>query len=219
MEERDIAKFPRPVFGRIPNFRGAEKAARKLCETEEYLRSQSIFANPDSPQQPFREQALRDGKILIMVTPGIRKGFLRLDPSRISREDYRYASTIKGSFKFGSSVHPSELNIDLFLAGSVAVSTEGGRLGKGKGYTDLEFSILQEFVALSREIVCTTVHDIQLLEDVPMDANDLPVDLISTPQRVIRTKTEYTNLSSLNWDLISKDRIKKIPLLQELREE
>jgi 5-formyltetrahydrofolate cyclo-ligase len=30
LEERGVARFPRPVYGRIPNFVGAETAARRI---------------------------------------------------------------------------------------------------------------------------------------------------------------------------------------------
>lgn len=217
MERKEIAKFPRPVFGRIPNFENVKKATENLCDTPEYKKAQSIFTNPDSPQQSFREKALHDGKKIIMATPGIRKGFLKLDPSTFSRENYRYASTIKGSFKFGETIHPSELQIDLFMAGSVAVSKTGGRLGKGKGYTDLEYGILREWKAFSQQTICTTVHEIQIIESLPMNRYDLPVDLIGTPQRVIRTHTQFTRPVELNWDLISQERMQEISLLQEVR--
>lgn len=218
MEEKNIARFPRPVHGRIPNFQGATKSATNLCGTKAYQSAHSIFANPDSPQKPVREKVLKDGKNLIMATPGIRKGFLQLDPSRIPRQEFRHASTIKGSFKYGTSVHPSELQIELFLAGSVAVSLNGGRLGKGKGYTDLEFLMLREFGGFDRELVCTTVHEVQLVEDLPMNPSDLPVNLISTPKETLRTHTDITPPAEINWDILPAHRLQKIPLLQELQE-
>ncbi|MFZ8808126.1 MAG: 5-formyltetrahydrofolate cyclo-ligase, partial [Pyrobaculum sp.] len=39
LEERDLAAFPRPVYGRIPNFKGAEEACRNLASTEEFRRA------------------------------------------------------------------------------------------------------------------------------------------------------------------------------------
>ncbi len=42
LEETNIASFPRPVFGRIPNFKGAEIAAKKLAETEEFKKLRSL---------------------------------------------------------------------------------------------------------------------------------------------------------------------------------
>ena len=189
IEERGIASFPRPVFHRIPNFVGAEKAAQNLKELPEYKTAKVVFCNPDSPQRPVRETALMDGKILVMATPKLRKGFLLLDPSVIPRNRVFEASTIRGAFKHGRFVDPSEVKVDLFVAGSVAVSLDGGRLGKGTGYSDKEYAILKNSGSLTPGItVVTTVHDAQIVEKIPREEWDVPVDVIITPTRVIRVK-------------------------------
>jgi len=189
MEEREIACFPRPVFQRIPNFTGAEKAAQKLRKLPEYETAKVIFCNPDSPQRHVREMALTDGKILVMATPRLRKGFLLLDPRLIPRDRISEASSIRGAFKHGHFIKPSEVKINLFVAGSVAVSQDGGRLGKGTGYSDQEYAILKNAGSLAPEnLVVTTVHDVQIVEKIPRDEWDVPVDFIVTPKRVIRVK-------------------------------
>jgi 5-formyltetrahydrofolate cyclo-ligase len=187
MEERGIAKFPRPVFRRIPNFVGAEKAAQNLRELSEYKAARVIFCNPDSPQRPVREVALRDGKVVVMATPRLRKGFLLLDPNTIPRDSISRVSTIRGAFKHGRFVEPSEVRVDLFVAGSVAVSPDGGRLGKGTGYSDQEYAILKNSGGLTSETpVVTTVHDVQIVEKIPREEWDVSVDILVTPTRVIR---------------------------------
>ena len=130
MEEKNIATFPKPVYHRIPNFVGAEKAAQNLRDLPEYKSARVVFCNPDSPQRPVREMVLRDGKVLVMATPRLKQGFLLIDPSLLSPSQISEASTIHGAFKFGRSVEPNAVKVDLFVAGSVAVSQDGGRLGK-----------------------------------------------------------------------------------------
>jgi len=189
MEERGIISFPRPVFHRIPNFVGAKRAAQNLRELPEYKAAKAVFCNPDSPQRPVREMVLMDGKILVMATPKLRKGFLLLDPSMIPENRVFEASAIRGAFKHGRSVKPSEVKIDLFVAGSVAVSQDGGRLGKGTGYSDQEYAILKDSGSLAPGIVVvTTVHDVQIVKEIPREEWDVPVDVIVTPTRVIRVK-------------------------------
>ena len=189
MEERKIATFPKPVFHRIPNFLGAEKAAQRLRELPEYKGAKTVFCNPDSPQRPVREMALRDGKVLVMATPRLRHGFLLLDPSTIPQNRIFEASSIRGAFKHGRFIKPSEVKVDLFVAGSVAVSQDGGRLGKGTGYSDQEYTILKQEGGLVPEVlVVTTVHDAQIVEKIPRDEWDVPVDVIVTPTRIIRVK-------------------------------
>ena len=187
MEERGIARFPRPVFHRIPNFVGAEKAAGRLRELSEYRAAQTVFCNPDAPQRPVREMALRDGKVLVMATPRLQQGFLILDPNTLSGSSIPKASTIRGAFKHGRFVESSEVKVELFVAGSVALSLEGGRLGKGSGYSDKEYAILKDSGGLSSDaLAVTTVHDAQIVEKIPQDAWDVQVDVIVTPTKTIR---------------------------------
>ena len=187
MEGREIARFPRPIFHRIPNFVGAEEAAGRLRELSEYRAAQTVFCNPDAPQRPVREMVLRDGKLLVMATPRLQKGFLILDPNTISRSSIPKASTIRGAFKHGRFAEPSEVKVELFVAGSVAVSLDGGRLGKGSGYSDKEYAILKESGGLSASVlVVTMVHDAQIVEKIPQEAWDVQVDVIVTPTKTIR---------------------------------
>jgi len=58
MEEEGVALFP-GARGRIPNFRGAEKAAHLLPKLTEWQRAIHIKFNPDSPQEPVRRDARR----------------------------------------------------------------------------------------------------------------------------------------------------------------
>ncbi|WP_456436266.1 5-formyltetrahydrofolate cyclo-ligase [Methanopyrus sp.] len=137
LKESGEAAPPFPVEGRIPNFRGALVAARRLTSTPEYEEAEVVKVNPDSPQRPVRERVLRDGKVLIMPTPRLKRGFLVVKNPR----DPRRASTISGAFQEGKMM-PDELPaVDLVVAGSVAVASDGARVGKGGGYFDLEWGI------------------------------------------------------------------------------
>jgi len=187
MEEKGVALFPKPIFHRIPNFVGAERAAINLRNLPEYKAAKVVFCNPDSPQRPIRKMALQDGKTVVMATPRLREGFLLLDPHKIPSNRIPEASTIRGAFKHGRSVKPKGIKIDLFVAGSVAVAPDGGRLGKGTGYSDQEYNILKNAGSLAAQItVVTTVHDIQIVKNIPSDQWDIPVSIIVTPTRVIR---------------------------------
>jgi len=189
MEEKGISSFPKPIFHRIPNFIGAKKAAQRLKELPEYKSAKAIFCNPNAPQKSVREMVLKDGKILVMATPRLRKGFLLLDSRLIPQDRIFEASSIRGAFKHGRFIKPSEVKVDLFVAGSVAVSPDGGRLGKGTGYSDQEYAILKKADSLAPEtLVVTTVHDVQIVEEIPRDEWDVAVDVIVTPTRVIQVK-------------------------------
>ncbi len=207
MEERNIARFPRPVYGRIPNFIGAEKAADRLCRTSMWRRAEVIKVNPDSPQQPVRYRALLDGKKLVMATPRLRKGFILLDPSKIPHHRYMSASTIRGAFRYGRLIRLNEIpSVDLIVTGCVAVDRYGGRVGKGGGYAELEYAILRELGVIDDNvIVATTVHDVQVInERIPIEKHDLTVDAIFTPTQTIYVNPRPGKPKGIYWDLLGE---------------
>jgi 5-formyltetrahydrofolate cyclo-ligase len=182
MEKSRVATFPLPCWGRIPNFIGAEAAAEKLRQLEEWKKAKVVFVNPDSPQRKVRENALKDGKILIIASPRLARGFILIDPAKVRGKE-RFASTIRGAFQFGVETQKFP-RPDLIVEGSVAVDSQGHRLGKGHGYGDVEIEILER--KFGEIPVATTVHDMQVVEEVPFEEKDRKVSLIITPTRVIR---------------------------------
>lgn len=184
LADEGVALPPYPIYGRIPNFKGADEAAFKLRLIKEYLKAEVVFCNPDSPQRPVREMVLRDGKMLIVASPRLSKGFVMLQNPR----DASYASTIKGFMELGRPVKPGDYNVDVFVAGSVAVDLDGYRLGKGTGYSDIEYRLWFEASSITdKTLRVTTVHDLQVVDRVPRSEWDVPVDLILTPTRILWT--------------------------------
>ena len=215
LQEKGIAKFPLPCYGRIPNFVGSEQAAYNLAKLEIWKNARVIKTNPDSPQRKVRELALKQGKILIMATPRLKQGFLMLENlSKLAKE----ASSIKGAFKFGKKISLQEIpKIDLIITGSVAVTKQGARLGKGHGYAELEYAILRELKLVSKDtLIATTVHDLQIVKHIPMQKHDLPVDYIATPTKTIKTEQAYEKPKGIYWELIDNKKLEEIPLLKEL---
>ncbi|MEM2909555.1 MAG: 5-formyltetrahydrofolate cyclo-ligase [Nitrososphaerota archaeon] len=218
LEEKGVARFPKPIFGRIPNFVGAEEAAYTLCRAPIYRKAEVVKVNPDSPQLEVRRMTLRDGKALLMPTPRLSSGFLLLDPKKVPSGSVDEAATIKGSFKFGRPMPPSEIpSVDLIVLGSVAVSWEGWRLGKGEGYGEIEYAILREFKKVDESVpVATTVHEFQIVEFVPHDRYDVPVDYIITRNKLYEIKPHKAKPSGIYWEKLPAEKVKEIPILQQL---
>lgn len=220
MEREGVARFP-GTRGRIPNFQGAERAARRLSQIEDWREAKQIKANPDMPQRPVRELALSQGKVLYMAVPRLRseKCFLELDPSRL-RGRFREASTIRGAFRLGKPVSPEEMDsIDLIVAGSVAVTKKGGRVGKGGGYSDLEYAIGREVGIIDEKTpIVTTVHRLQVLSnDIEMKIHDIPLDFIVTPEEVIVTRSRFSKPEGIYWEILEEEKAKSIPILTRFR--
>lgn len=222
MEERNIARFPRPVYGRIPNFIGAERAANRLLNLNVFISADIVKVNPDSPQRSARRLCLEWGKVVIMASPRLRSGFLLLDPKRIPPSRYDEAVTIRGAFRWGDVIKISSLpKIDLMITGSVAVSSyDGARIGKGGGYAELEYGILREYDLMDEDTpIVTTVHDVQVIDRIPKEPHDLTVDYILTPTRALRVCRRGGRPVGILWDLLSEEKIAEIPILRELYNE
>lgn len=219
LEDNNIARFPRPVFGRIPNFAGAESAAQRLSDEEEFTKASFIKCNPDAPQRNVRFNVLSSGKTLLMATPRLREGFLLLSSNKIKTQDYRRASSIAGAFQFGETISIHNMpKIDLIVMGSVAVTRDGVRLGKGEGYAEIEYAILRELNLVDeRTPIFTTVHDVQLVDEIPIEKHDVLIDVIVTPTEVIRTNSRLPKPKGIIWSKLTKERIDEMPVLKELK--
>ena len=67
------------------------------------------------------------------------------------------------------------------MVGSVAVGRDGSRIGKGEGYSEIESGILREIGLVEKDVsICTTLHPVQILKEVPQDPYDVGVDYIVT---------------------------------------
>jgi len=215
LEASGEARFPFPPHGRIPNFAGADAAAERLAGLDEWATAETLKANPDAPQLPVRRAALSAGKTVFMAVPRLRdeRCFYRLDPADLDDPDA--AATVSGVDDHAEQVGPEVVDrIDLVVVGSVAVSPDGARVGKGEGYSDLEFAVLTELGLVDAgTTVATTVHELQVHEDISADAHDVPLDVVVTPERVIRTETAAERPDGIDWDALAADRIEEIPVL------
>lgn len=213
------ARFPFPVEGRIPNYAGAEAAARRLRGLPVYRRAKTIKVNPDAPQLPVRAMALADGKTVVMPSPRLRGAFLCIDPAAVPRGEERRAASLSHCHRYGREITLAELatdKVDLVVAGSVAVTRDGARAGKGEGYADLEYAILRELGHPEVPVV-TTVHPAQIVDSLAVEAHDLVLDYIVTPEEVLETRTPYPKPAGIDWAKLAEDALSAMPVLAELR--
>jgi 5-formyltetrahydrofolate cyclo-ligase len=227
LERSGAARFP-GAAGRIPNFAGAEAAAERLRGTDAWRRARTIKANPDSPQLPVRQRALEDGKVVYMAVPRLagEKPFLRLDPAAL-RLPPRRAASIGGAGRAGRLVAVEEIEpVDLVVCGSVAVDATGARLGKGGGYSDLEYALACEAGLIGpRSEIASTVHELQVVApgQIPITAHDFRLDLVVTPERVIECRAPRgaagPRAGRLVWEELTAEKIAAIPLLARLARE
>ncbi|MGP3667490.1 MAG: 5-formyltetrahydrofolate cyclo-ligase [Candidatus Bathyarchaeota archaeon] len=182
LERFNVARYPLPLEGRIPNFDGSDKAAMLVRKLNVWKNAKVVFSNPDYAQKKVREFALKDGKSLITATPELKHGFLLVKPEDVKGLEDK-ASTIRGLFTYGLTINLENMpKPDLIVTGCVAVDEEGFRLGKGGGYGDREIGIIHE--KFGYVPVITTVHELQIVKKLPREKHDTKVDFIVTPSKI-----------------------------------
>ena len=70
-------------------------------------------------------------------------------------------------------------DIDLIIVPGVAFDTKGNRMGHGKGYYD-------RLLKNAKVPIVALAFEFQIVENVPTDEHDKPVDIIITGKRIIR---------------------------------
>jgi 5-formyltetrahydrofolate cyclo-ligase len=218
LQKQKVARFP-GAEGRIPNFIGAEACAKQLAETTYWKAAKVLKINPDSPQRAIRHRALAEGKIIYMAVPRLRsdKPFIELDPKKLKCSPY-VASSIKGAGQHGQPIGIAKLRtVDLVVCGSVAVNRRGARVGKGGGYSDLEFALLteQKKIAANTPIV-TSIHPLQMIDgEIPMTEHDIPLSAIVMPDDVIEIKSKFPRPKGIYWNMLPQEKIADIPVLHK----
>jgi 5-formyltetrahydrofolate cyclo-ligase len=215
-----VACFP-GAFGRIPNFKGAQTAARRLTALPMWEKARTLKCNPDSPQRHVRYAALKAGKVIYMAVPRLRdeEPFIELDPTGLDSAALWQASSIRGAFALGKPVVLQTMStIDLIVAGSVAVSRDGSRLGKGGGYSDLEYALAREVDLIVEDTpIATTVHTLQVVAkgDIEMTDHDISLSWVATPEEVFQTDSCHPQPIGILWDELGK-KLDEIPVLQNM---
>lgn len=215
-----------PAWSVIPNFVGADVAAWRLAQTEEWKRARTVKTNPDAPQIPIRLRALYEGKTVYAPVPYLTKSFpyLRIDPKRMIEKgiSFELAATSQGFVEYGEAIEFEQIEpLDFCVVGSVAVGRKGGRTGKGAGFADLETAIFRELgIVTDTTPMATTIHSSQLVDDtrVVIEAHDTPLDLIATESELIRTGHHGRRPDGVDWARVQPDQFESIPFLKSLRD-
>ncbi|NXP51523.1 MTHSD protein, partial [Heliornis fulica] len=224
LEASGLAEFPRPVHRRIPNFKGSHQACCSIKELDVFYRASEIKVDPDKPLEGVRLAALQARKTLLVPTPRLRTGLFNkiVPPPGATKEILRTCATSQGIKEYSVPVGlDGKARVDLVVVGSVAVSEEGWRIGKGEGYADMEYAMMVSMGAVQADTpVVTIVHDCQVVdiaEDL-LDDHDLTVDYILTPTRTIKTNCKRPKPQGIIWHKArSSEMLGKIPVLKSLR--
>lgn len=84
----------------------------------------------------------------------------------------------------------SGCDLRVIVVPGVAFDAKGGRLGHGRGHFD-------RMLAESKGLLVGLCFESQLVEEVPMEAHDIPMDVVITEKRICFTETAEGKLSQL----------------------
>lgn len=177
---------------RPPLFPEAGRAAARLARLPEYRRARVVAFMPDPVLLQARVNALRQGKSLIVATPGLKKGLVRLVPGQVpvpqmSRMLRGGTLTQAGSvLRFPAA---RLARVDLVVGAAVAADRVGGVLGDGRGMLDLFWALLTALGAAGEHTpLAVLVHDAQVLEkEIAQDPWDAAAQLVVAPESLART--------------------------------
>ena len=88
----------------IPDFKDSINAHNQIIKTDEYKKSKLLFITPDNCLTTVREQAIKDGKDIIVSTYGIYRGFILISKKMVTEGNEIFASTLDGLEHFGKNI-------------------------------------------------------------------------------------------------------------------
>jgi 5-formyltetrahydrofolate cyclo-ligase len=207
----------------IADFEGGEAAVQRLVDHRYYRDARFIFITPDNCLDRLRLKALQDGKIVLMTTYSIKRGFWLLDPATIAPELYLYASTLDGMERVARPVDLEAIKalppVDFMVTGTGAINMQGVRFGKGHGFFDAEWGMLYQLGRVTTATpTAAVVHDCQLLDEKLTPAVfDTVADVVFTPTRTIEVDGPHKPTVGILWDVLDPHMYETIPPLRQLK--
>ena len=185
------SRFDRDLREFVPDFFGSDEATRRVMSLDEWASASRVFCAPDNSVERLRFEALSAGKSVLVPTYGLRRGFVHLNGSVLSRSDLRHAASLDGMESYGVVLGPGDLrrfgNVDLIVTGATAATTDGRHIGGGQRYLALEWTMLEQLGLVSTAVpVVALVHECQIVDEVVEAAHDCLIDFIATNSRMIQ---------------------------------
>ncbi len=209
----------------IPDYTGSEVCAQRIRAMPAYQRAAVVLVTPDNNLEVLRASCLADGKLLVVPTYALGRGFLCLERGDVPPGGEELAATLDGLDRFG---HPYSLEKvsteqcpNILVTGASVLNRQGVRLSVGPSYFDLEWLILSGLGIVPLDVpIIAAVHDCQV---VNWPCAPLPysvvMDCIVTPTQVIETDSHSTRPGEDAWSTLPWHVISDIPFVHQLWEQ
>lgn len=186
MEKKEIRKRINTAILAMPTSereRLSVEIQRKVTAIPEFRDARCVAAYCAMPFEVITDaimrEALNDNKILCL--PRTNWEARRMDMVRVEDMDSGLAPGIKGIMEPTGMEIIQSYDIDLVIVPGRAFDRSCNRIGQGGGFYDA-------FLAKLRPdcMKCAVAFDIQILDSVPTEEHDLPVDMIITETEIHR---------------------------------
>ena len=164
----------------------AKKLSQQLFSLPAMQRAHNIavYLANDGEIDPivFSERALYRGKHIVLPSMHpLRKGHMEFGPYHGKRRENQFGIE-EPDGKFNTMLQGKQL--DIVLMPLVAFDAQGGRLGMGGGYYDRTFEFLKNSSTQKPKLI-GLAHDFQLVDELPIESWDIPLNAIVTSQGII----------------------------------
>ena len=165
-------------------FEKSAQIKKNLFSLEQYKKSKTIMFFVSFNSEVNTHSMIKDAlKNKTLVVPKVVQH--EIEPSVIIDFDNLVES---GSFGILEPIDLMKIaykNINLVLVPGIAFDKEGHRIGYGFGYYDKFLAKVPKAVKIG---LC---FDFQVVDKIPLETHDVPVDFIVTEKRVVECKRDF----------------------------
>lgn len=156
----------------------AEDVFGKLEQTAAFLMADRILMYHSLPDELYTHSFLRKWgarkHFFLPRVNGVNLDILPYDESRLELGSFHIEEPSGDDL-----ADPMEL--ELIIVPAVAYDRRGNRLGRGKGFYD-------RLLATTKATKIGVGYEFQLVDDIPTEQHDVPVDMVITQTQVITIK-------------------------------
>lgn len=156
----------------------ADRAFAMLEQTAEFLMADRILMYhslaDELPTRAFIDRWDGRKKFFLPRVNGVNLDILPYDRTRLALGAFHIEEP-----QGDDTVDPD--SIDLMVIPAVAYDRNGNRLGRGKGFYD-------RLLASTKARKVGIAYDFQLVDEIPAEPHDVPVDIVITETRFIRRR-------------------------------
>jgi 5-formyltetrahydrofolate cyclo-ligase len=181
-----------------------------------YARASHLLVPPSLPFFQVRLNALMDGKLLTVPSPGMQSGFQHFAPGLVSPKDRVAAARLRvpgvGLTK-SSYGTPIPRPVDFVLGEALWGARDGSLIGDGRGHLDLVCAVLTALNWMDgRAQVLAAAAEYTTLV-CPQEDHDVKAHWIITREGAVRTTLTDAPRPAIRWEKLTVRQIRRNEVL------